>query len=293
MSVKYYYYISSGAKNKMYTLRVSFTEIRTSSSGTSYPIPHDLYCCNLSTDIDKAYAKARECVDYRSEHRDCELINREDVPTLEKIYHRSQEELEEARRLAAEYAKAAEERYQYEMEQRTHRKIKTIEENIWPFGQYRERPFGQEIKMSRDSYEPDYRYIKFMGEMKLEEADDTRDLKHIMVMEHLQKKLKEQFPQLFNLPKPNGNYYGKIKSREDFNLTLISETSFPSQFGYNQWTHIQRFVKDTGELIVYMGSSPIKCELGCDVSVKGTIKKHDEYKGDNQTFISRPKLLAA
>ena len=50
-----HYYISSGAKNGFYTLRVLS---RSAGSEDAPPFVQDNYCCNLATDWDRALEKA-------------------------------------------------------------------------------------------------------------------------------------------------------------------------------------------------------------------------------------------
>ena len=283
---KYNYYISSGELNRMYTLRVSYLDFVQTSDGV-ITIPRDFYCCNLSTDKDKAYGKAVAYVQSKQLKEECGLVDSDKVPTLDEIYRRNQEELESARKLAEETAKLALEEFEERCYQMSLGKIEKIRAGIWPFGKYRGTCIGHEF----GNKDPDYQYIVFMGSIELIEKDN-RDKQHNMVMRELQKALHNKFDWLFNLPEANGKFYGNVKSREDFSLTPIFETSYPSNFGYNQYIYVQKFIKDTGELVVYKGSSPIECDLGQTVIVKATIKNHDEYKGEKQTFISRPKLIS-
>lgn len=279
---KYKYYISSGELNRMYTLRVAWTEICKTIHGECFTVPRDYYCCNLSIDHDKAYTKAVEYVSTR----EGDLVEQSQVPTLEDIYRRNQEEMEAARLAALETAKAAAAAYEERCFLARLNKIEMIREGCWPFGKYRGLTIGHEFSKNYG----DYGYIQFLGSVDLSDCDDQH---HKIVMGALQSYINTHFEHLFNLPVPNGNYYGKLKSRDDFELTLVFETEFESNFGYNQFISLQKFVKvDTGEAIVYKGNSPIDCKLGKTVCVKATVHKHEEYKGDKQTFIARPKLIA-
>lgn len=290
MTTTYHYYISSGSKNRMYTLRVSYQEICHVANGDSYPVIRDYYCCNLSTDFDKAYAKAKERFNHdkdwlKNQNLDIEyvLVDQKDVPTLDDIYRRNQEEMEIARKLAEETAKKAEQ----EREEREQAYCANLTENIvcglWPFGAFSGQPF----EAADDSY------IHYFIDLKLDKDEDGFYGKRHAVMVSLKNKLKSLFPHLVNLPKANDKFYGEIKKRENFNLTLVAEFSFESYaFSYcGQIIFVQKFVKDTGELIVYKGSAPIDCRLGKSVKVKATIKGHEDYKGENQTLINRPKKL--
>lgn len=261
----------------MYTLRVSYMDYAQTAEGVVH-LPRDYYCRNLSTDKTIAYKKAIAYVEQKGD--DAELVDFADVPTLESIYRRNQEELEKARKIAEETAKQAEAEYLERQDAIRLEKIDLINLNIWPFGMYRGNQIG-----SNDEYS----YIQFMANLELDDIEDSSDKKNNDVMIFLQEYLKEKFPKLFNLPKPNGKTYGTEKSRETLNLTLVAEFSFESI--YYGFCCIQKFVKDTGELIVYKGASPVNCKLGDEIKLKATIKGFNEYEGEIQTMITRPKLL--
>lgn len=284
--MKKLYYISSGELNKMYTLRVSYKEIRQLGNVT-YTIPRDYYCINLSIDHDTAYKKAQEYVNTFGDNNSI-LVEQSEVPTLNDIYRRNQKELEIAKKIAQETAIQAQKEYEERILNENKRKAESILNNIWPFGKYKGRHFGREL-----SYEPiisDKSYIKFFIELNIEINDEpSQENYHNEIIILLQKQLKLVFPELANLPKPNGKFYGIEKQREDFNLICLEYFHYNSMYGT---TYIQKFVKDTGELIVYRGSAPIKCEVGNTIIVTGTIK-HDCYKNENQTLIKRPKLISA
>lgn len=285
MNIKYFYYISSGELNRMYTLRVSYTEI-VGSGEHSYAVIRDHYCCNLSTDKVKAYEKAKERVANKT-YGSCTLVDQDKVPTLEDIYRRNEAEMEEARRLAAETSKRDAEAFEERCYQSSVDKINKIAAGIWPFGKYLEVSFGQELGKN----EPDYGYIRFFLNIQPDDEDNT-DKHHMSVLTSLQNALRQRFSWILELPVPNDALYGEIKSRETFQLTLIDTFEFFSSFGWQQIrVIIQKFVKDTGECIIYKGSSPVSCKLGETVKVIGTIKEHSEYRGQNQTIIQRPKIL--
>ena len=297
--IEYFYYISSGELNRMYTLRVSYTEM-VGSGEYSYQVVRDHYCCNLSTDKDKAYEKAKQYVSnrvdlFKGSSHSAKLIDPDKVPTLEDIYRRSQEELEAARLAAEKTAQAAAISYEERMHLIAMDKIDKIKLGLWPFGQYREQPIGGEIVLCRSilgvDRKPDLGYIMFMMNIKLD-AEDNTDKNHAAVMESLQNYLKYKFKFLLELPEPNDEFYGEEKKREDFQLTKVAEFSFQNNYAYNAPDiFIQKFVKDSGELIIYKGTSPLPCEIGETILAKATIKEHTTYKGSKQTTISRPKFL--
>ena len=70
--------------------------------------------------------------------------------------------------------------------------------------------------------------------------------------------------------------------------TVVERFSFECQ-GYDGWfmATITKYIVESGELITHFGS-PQECEVGDNVILSATVKKHDEYKGVNQTSVSRP-----
>lgn len=72
-------------------------------------------------------------------------------------------------------------------------------------------------------------------------------------------------------------------------LTAKFLRSFPSQYGT---MFIQSFEDQAGNCIVYKGSAPMDFQPGETKAVKFTVKKHDEYNGQPQTVMIRPKVVA-
>ena len=86
----------------------------------------------------------------------------------------------------------------------------------------------------------------------------------------------------------NGLYYGEIKKRvKNVNVTCVAKFSYEGFYG---WVSIHKMITDSGELLVYRGSSS---GLELDEYESGTIaftpKEHTEYEGVKQTMILRIK----
>ena len=84
-------------------------------------------------------------------------------------------------------------------------------------------------------------------------------------------------------------WVGEIKERREFKVVL--ESVFYSE-GYYGTTAIHRFRDDEGHTLVWFASnaggwSPE--DVGAELTIVGTIKKHDEYKDWKQTVITRVK----
>lgn len=79
-------------------------------------------------------------------------------------------------------------------------------------------------------------------------------------------------------------HVGTVGVRGDFVLTLAQVFSLDGQFGT---THIHRFVSPEGAIVVWK-TGTVKLEVG-EYVVKGTVKKHSDYKGTPQTELTRCK----
>lgn len=90
---------------------------------------------------------------------------------------------------------------------------------------------------------------------------------------------------------PGANtYVGTVGKRETFsNVTLDFVTGYETQYGY---TTVCKFLTDDGALLVWKASNSdlARGDVGKRYDIKGTVKKHDEYKGQKQTLLSRCAL---
>lgn len=87
--------------------------------------------------------------------------------------------------------------------------------------------------------------------------------------------------------RPVSLHVGTVGKRETFsNVTLDFVTGYETQYGY---TTVCKFVTDEGAVLVWKASNTelARGDVGKRYDVKGTVKKHDEYKGQKQTMLSR------
>ena len=88
-------------------------------------------------------------------------------------------------------------------------------------------------------------------------------------------------------------YVGTIGERREFEGEVVT-VMWKDYFSYGErgvngyW--INKVRTDDGNLIAHIGSKKLG-ERGERVRFKGTIKKHDEYKGVRSTAVSRPAIL--
>lgn len=71
--------------------------------------------------------------------------------------------------------------------------------------------------------------------------------------------------------------------------TLKLERSFTTE-GFYGTTYIYNFIDEEGNKYTWFSSKNMKLEEGNEYKVNGTVKKHQEYKGEKQTVITRCKI---
>jgi len=94
----------------------------------------------------------------------------------------------------------------------------------------------------------------------------------------------------------SSKHVGTVKERLTLTLTYTGNYSFEGHYGYQ---HLHFFTDDNDNAFVWKTSTygtvrdelGIEVERGSTVKVKGTVKKHGEYKGQNQTELARVKVI--
>jgi len=86
--------------------------------------------------------------------------------------------------------------------------------------------------------------------------------------------------------KPESNWIGSVDSKIEVEAKFVGEFTFDSYYGV---VYVKRFVDTSGNLIVWFTTSSNGFEVDKTYKIKGTVKKHDEYKGKKQTVLSRVK----
>jgi hypothetical protein len=92
---------------------------------------------------------------------------------------------------------------------------------------------------------------------------------------------------------PPSNHVGTVGERLILTLTITRIFTHEGEFGC---TFIHGFRDEAGNDLVWFGSSQLteadgkRHEVGDTVTVKGTVKGHNEYKGRKQTQLSRVAL---
>jgi hypothetical protein len=83
--------------------------------------------------------------------------------------------------------------------------------------------------------------------------------------------------------RPTSEHVGEVGKRLTFTATLERVFSFDSDYGA---IHIHKFRTAEGSILVWKTGSAM-LNQGKVYTIKGTVKTHDEYKGEKQTTLSR------
>ena len=90
--------------------------------------------------------------------------------------------------------------------------------------------------------------------------------------------------------RPKANVHvGEVGKRMTFEVTLDFVTGYDTAYGY---TTVLKFRDAAGACIVWKASNTDlgRADVGKGFKVTGTVKKHDEYKGEKQTMVTRCKV---
>ena len=85
----------------------------------------------------------------------------------------------------------------------------------------------------------------------------------------------------------NSTHQGSIGDKLSFTGTVTFVKELDGNYGV---TYLVKFVDDNGNGYTWFASNNV-CDQGDKVTVKGTVKKHDQYNGINTTVITRCKVM--
>ena len=85
-----------------------------------------------------------------------------------------------------------------------------------------------------------------------------------------------------------GSFIGNVKDRLELNLTVKSLYTFEGTYGT---TTIISLEDENENSVVWFASSNPDLEVGDSTKLRGTVKEHKEYRGRNQTVLTRCKRL--
>lgn len=216
---------------------------------------------NLSQDYNEAIIKARE---YADKHNQELRVNVEEWDLNEIRRRKSEEIAEEERR---ERIRRDEQRETYLFKYQDPRGL------IFYFGQYK----GQNVY---DVAKKDREYLEFIAEKSTNESTLVDRIK--VIVEHLPP-----------VEKQISSHVGSLKERLTIKCKLVFakhiERDFMPSF------ELLKFRDADGNLFVSFFHGVVFCQdidIGDEVTIKGTVKKHDEYQGVKQTIINRIKLIS-
>ena len=82
-------------------------------------------------------------------------------------------------------------------------------------------------------------------------------------------------------------YIGNIKDKLEIEATLKFWVNFETMYGLQT---LYSFVDDQGNIIVWKTANWLDLEKETRVILRGTVKDHNEYKGEKQTILTRCKV---
>lgn len=87
--------------------------------------------------------------------------------------------------------------------------------------------------------------------------------------------------------KKPSDFVGEVKERKTFTLTYDREITYDTDFGL---THIYFFHDENDNVLIWKTTNWLEIEEGETISIKGTVKDHNEYRGVKQTVLTRCKV---
>lgn len=89
-------------------------------------------------------------------------------------------------------------------------------------------------------------------------------------------------------PASTSEWIGEVGEKLcDVAVTLVSVHGFEGKFGYSQ---VVKFETEEGNVLVWFTGVDIKIEVGDSCFLTGTVKKHDQYKDQKTTIVTRCRL---
>lgn len=251
------YYVSTGAKNAMYTLRCRRD---CDTQPALYAFMPDFYLCNLAATEEKAAEKAREYVErmrVRIGEHDGFRIEFSDEPDRIAMKRRG--------KLSAADTRC----------------ILQIEAGVFPFGKHR----GERIEDAPSSY-----VLFFADKTRDPEANAvTQALAAVCMGIALDRgyvaardvKRAEQ-AEIDAL----SNYVGAIGERRMFEGEVFVSFEKPAT-DYAPGGYWINKVRCGNDIVTYIGGKSLG-EKGATITFKATVKKHDAYNGVKSTQVARP-----
>lgn len=244
------YYVSTGKKNAMYTLRFN-------RAGVGAMFAFDNYICNLAADVERAVEKAKTYVDALrdriGETNDFKIVF-DEYPDAEVYKRRGK------------------------LSVRDTSNIEQIEDGIFPFGKHA----GTKIADAPDSY------VLFFADKAKDASEPVMvALSAACMGAALERGLiakRDQARAERAAQDALSNFIGTVGERRVFEGEVIMSFEKQDGFGGSFWINKVRCGSD---LVCYIGSKSLG-EKGSSIKFKATVKSHDVYEGAKSTKVSRP-----
>lgn len=252
------FYISTGKKNAMHTLRMS-------RMGNGFV--RDSYVRNLAVSVEAAQEKAE--LFFNEWKARTGLEDRDDFALL--LDTEPEYDITLRRGKLSVYDTRA---------------IETIEGGVFPFGKHK----GEHIEDAPDSY-----LCFFADKSWKEDLSDNPVMAALsaacmgIASEKGLFAIREAKRAERAAVDAVSEYIGTIGERRVFTGEII--TSFEAKSGSDGLGYYINKVRVEGNIVAYIGNK--LGETGDAVSFKATIAKHDEYKGVKSTQVKRPKIVEA
>jgi hypothetical protein len=89
--------------------------------------------------------------------------------------------------------------------------------------------------------------------------------------------------------RPESNWFGEVKKRETWRLTVVFENFYQ---GYYGTTQLVKFADEAGNVATWFNTGSTTAEVGVTYDVTATVKAFDTYEDQKQTILTRAKLVA-
>ena len=106
-------------------------------------------------------------------------------------------------------------------------------------------------------------------------------------VETFSKKIEDAEKTLSSKEADSSEYVGEVSEKISITAKYNRSFHFESTFGTQ---YIHRFTTEEGNTLVWKTGKSLDFEEGKEVSITGTVKSHDEYRGEKQTQLIRCKI---
>jgi len=257
-----WYFIGIGQFDCFYTLRHGWNEYKRIHDDVVI-IRKTSHIQNLSQNPKEAFAKAKILV----ANIGGTFVTSED--------HFVEQLAEIKRRAADEVRREKEAKFQATLDRTLELHSDWAKQNDERTKSYRRLPFGKlEGKTLWEAWELDPDYLKFIADSNQYPFGD----------------FVRAFIEGRESSIPESHHVGEEKVRQVFEAVLLNKHAYESMWGTGV---IYTFRDNKGnELVWFCSGDPIKVAIGDTVSFKATVKRHGDYKGKEQTYINRLKVVA-